>query len=390
MMRQKEKKNYRRIISAAVIVLTLVLMLGHFRTLAASGVKQSGSMVLNIVDANGATSSVTIAVSKKATITVDDFWNTSTTWNVSLSGTNNHGITLGAAQIKTSKDSAGNYRIFEIPITFTQHAYYQFSSQSVVRRKYGSTENTDSLTYSGLTGTLVDGNTTRSMTLRVNGSQMGVCTRSGVWYTGTASETFNYVRPSYTVDFTDGAGNTIDTQTVLRGNGATAPKNPVRTGYTFAGWDRDFSKIMGNTTVAATWAPKLTTYVFHSEGGSGNMEKMSVDYGTQVTLTRNTFQRAGYQFKGWATEKRGEVSYKDGESFENKEDVEDNTIDLYAVWKKENTNWDMNYVIEDADMFTNDEAICGGNGTKYDDRKIDSEYAHRDTKDYPGYFSEKK
>ena len=51
----------------------------------------------------------------------------------------------------------------------------------------------------------------------------------------------------YTVTFVDGQGNTLKTEKVESGKAATPPADdPTRDGYTFDGWDKDFSKVTGN------------------------------------------------------------------------------------------------------------------------------------------------
>ena len=57
----------------------------------------------------------------------------------------------------------------------------------------------------------------------------------------------------FTVTFVDGLGNTLDTQTVESGKAATAPADPTRKGYTFDGWDTDFSNVTSDLTVTAKW-----------------------------------------------------------------------------------------------------------------------------------------
>ncbi|MCE5202752.1 MAG: cell wall-binding repeat-containing protein, partial [Actinomycetia bacterium] len=58
---------------------------------------------------------------------------------------------------------------------------------------------------------------------------------------------------SYTVTFKDWDGTVLETQTVAYGGAATAPAPPSRTGYTFAGWDTEFSNITTDLTVTATY-----------------------------------------------------------------------------------------------------------------------------------------
>lgn len=40
---------------------------------------------------------------------------------------------------------------------------------------------------------------------------------------------------------------------MLEGGAAKAPADPTRDGYTFSGWDKDFSKVTSDLTVTATW-----------------------------------------------------------------------------------------------------------------------------------------
>jgi hypothetical protein len=66
------------------------------------------------------------------------------------------------------------------------------------------------------------------------------------------------VIPSYTVTFVDWDNRLIAAQTVLEGTSAEAPGNPVRSGYTFIGWDKDFSSVKADMTVIAIYK-KLNT-----------------------------------------------------------------------------------------------------------------------------------
>ena len=62
--------------------------------------------------------------------------------------------------------------------------------------------------------------------------------------------------------FVDGQGKTLKKEKVQSGKAATAPADPKRDGYTFTGWDKDFSKVTADMTVTARWkknaAPERT------------------------------------------------------------------------------------------------------------------------------------
>ena len=59
---------------------------------------------------------------------------------------------------------------------------------------------------------------------------------------------------TFTVTFTDGySGKILKEEPVNSGEAATAPAEPSRTGYTFDGWDADFTNITEDLTVNAKW-----------------------------------------------------------------------------------------------------------------------------------------
>ncbi len=61
------------------------------------------------------------------------------------------------------------------------------------------------------------------------------------------------VAETFKVTFVDGQGNTLKTETVEKGKAAKPPANPTRKGFTFEGWDKDFSNITSDLTVTAQW-----------------------------------------------------------------------------------------------------------------------------------------
>jgi uncharacterized repeat protein (TIGR02543 family) len=67
-----------------------------------------------------------------------------------------------------------------------------------------------------------------------------------------------YVVNTYTVTFIDWDGNVIKTETVEYGQSAIAPPNPLRSGYTFEGWDKDFTNITDDLIVTAQYTMDLS------------------------------------------------------------------------------------------------------------------------------------
>lgn len=167
---------------------------------------------------------------------------------------------------------------------------------------------------------------------------------------------------------------------------------PGKTGYRFEGWDRsgeEMSCVKSNLSINAVWKPEEFSYRFHANGGSGTMDVFRLEYQDSGKLPANQYVRRGYLFLGWSKEKRGKVMYKDEERM-HADNPEECKYNLYAIWKKKRANFYLTEVKEDADMFTGDGKLTGGNGTKYQEHFTDSSYAHTDQEDDPGYFTGKE
>ncbi len=103
---------------------------------------------------------------------------------------------------------------------------------------------------------------------------------SDITVTATYSQTVN----KYTVTFVEWDGTVIATQQVEYGTAASVPPIvPEREGYTFTGWDKDFSKITGNLTVTAQYT-NSATYLKGSFNGWKDVNPM-VPSGTSNVVT---------------------------------------------------------------------------------------------------------
>ncbi len=102
-----------------------------------------------------------------------------------------------------------------------------------------------------------------------------------------------FTPPSYTVTFVDYNGNILKEETVVRGNSATAPETPVRAGYVFTGWDKEFSNVSGNITVKAQYVEDIVYLL----GSFNNWEKTTVMTGTDVVSVTLKLQAGTYTFK---------------------------------------------------------------------------------------------
>lgn len=73
--------------------------------------------------------------------------------------------------------------------------------------------------------------------------------------TATYEEKPKEEEKQYTVTFKNWDGKVLKTEKVVEGGKATAPENPTRDGYTFAGWGKDFSNIKGDMELVAVFNP---------------------------------------------------------------------------------------------------------------------------------------
>ena len=94
--------------------------------------------------------------------------------------------------------------------------------------------------------------------------------------------------PRYTVTFKDWDGTVLKTETVIEGASATVPSNPSRDGYTFTGWDKDFSSITSDLTVNAQYSILYTNLVAqYTANTTGVVPTFNVDFQYRVEEINN-------------------------------------------------------------------------------------------------------
>lgn len=102
---------------------------------------------------------------------------------------------------------------------------------------------------------------------------------------------------TYLVTFVDRDSTVLSTGMVDHGSGAIAPANPTRTGYTFSGWNSDFSTITWVTIVTGEYTINQYTISFDTDGGT-TIASITDDYGTGIIAPVNPI-KTGYTFSGW-------------------------------------------------------------------------------------------
>ena len=132
-------------------------------------------------------------------------------------------------------------------------------------------------------------------------------TRTGYTFTGWDKEftnitadlvvTAQYEINTYTVTFKDWDGTVLKTQEVQYGGDAEAPADPTRVGYTFTGWDKAFTNITADLVVTAQYSINTYTVTFKDWNGTV-LKTQEVQYGGDAEAPADP-TRVGYTFTGW-------------------------------------------------------------------------------------------
>ena len=132
-------------------------------------------------------------------------------------------------------------------------------------------------------------------------------TRTGYTFTGWDKEftnitadlvvTAQYEINTYTVTFKDWDGTVLKIQEVQHGGDAEAPADPTRTGYTFTGWDKAFTNITADLVVTAQYEINTYTVTFKDWDGT-ELKTQEVQHGGDAEAPADP-TRTGYTFTGW-------------------------------------------------------------------------------------------
>lgn len=201
--------------------------------------------------------------------------------------------------------------------TFTREGY---SFQGWSTTKTGSVEHTD-------------GKSVKNLTADVNGS----VTLYAIWKADSQVIQFDVNGGDITSKPANISGDT-DSKVDLKDVNA-----PTRKGYIFNHWykqgdaakadvGKEVTMPAKGMTLVADWEAISYSVKFHSNTGTGTMTDQSFKYDESKKLTKNSFTKDGYTFVGWSTVANAASAYTDEQSVSNLTDVENGTINLYALW----------------------------------------------------------
>ena len=141
----------------------------------------------------------------------------------------------------------------------------------------------------------------------------------------------------FTVTFDTDGGSEVSVQRILKGEKATVPEAPSKTGYTFTSWqksgtDYDFTKpVTENTILKTLWTAKTYTVTLIDEGKS--FTTITATYGQLLPDLQNVPDSTngdGEDFQGFFTEKNIKYIDKDGKGVK-EWDIDSDTT-LTSLW----------------------------------------------------------
>ncbi len=113
------------------------------------------------------------------------------------------------------------------------------------------------------------------------------------------SFTAKWIANQYTLTFDSDGGSDVAAITQDYGTKIETPAAPTKTGYTFAGWDNEIPETMPAESMSfkAQWTINQYTLTFNADNGTEDVE-ITQDYGTKFETPADPI-REGYTFAGW-------------------------------------------------------------------------------------------
>ena len=274
-----------------------------------------------------------------------------------FTGWSGTGITGTSTEVTITKGSAGNrnYVANYAPIDYTI-TYTGLTAEEIT-----ALGNPDKYNIETTTFTLVNPSdrldTDGDVEYEFAGWKIGSTTSNTVTLPDTNNmgnkiyeATWNYVTPTtYTINYNLNGG-TVTTNNPTEFNKLTTPftlNNPTKTGYNFKGWsgtgltgDENITvvvntKTKSNLSYTANYSAKKYNVIFDGNDSSvtGTMNPQEHTYDDSLALTKNTFERTGYNFLGWNTKANGLGTHYDDEDIVTNLSTEED-VTLYAEWEE--------------------------------------------------------
>ena len=105
---------------------------------------------------------------------------------------------------------------------------------------------------------------------------------------------------TFTVTFVYWNGDVLKTEEVEKDGYATAPPTPYRPGYDFKGWDKTFNEVTEDLTVTTQYEKRKYTVLF-VDWDANHLSEQYVEYGESAVAPEDP-ERDGYTFIGWDTD----------------------------------------------------------------------------------------
>ncbi len=146
----------------------------------------------------------------------------------------------------------------------------------------------------------IDGTVTAPEAPTVEGKEFSGWDKALTGITQPVIVTAKYQTATNTVTFVGKDGETLKTEEVELGKGATAPEAPSVEGYTFTGWDKSFNNVTEDITVTAVYEINKYTVTFVGKDGE-TLKTETVEHGNDATAPEAPAIE-GYEFIGWDVE----------------------------------------------------------------------------------------
>lgn len=109
--------------------------------------------------------------------------------------------------------------------------------------------------------------------------------------------TAEFEKITFTVKFVDKDGTELKSEVVNYGEAATAPANPTQVGYTFKEWSTSFDEVKSNLVVMATY--DAIEYEIEYYDGDTKLTLTPNKYTIEDEITFPEYEKSGFLFVGW-------------------------------------------------------------------------------------------